>query len=70
MRFDAIDDQQLLFPLFPESIVASWHAMIAKIFGSDLVGRAMVEHASIRGRNHSSSRSRSPSAKRAAILGG
>jgi hypothetical protein len=67
---DAIDTQQLLFRLFPTSIVASWHVMIAKILGSGLVGLATVEHASIRGGNHSSSRSKSQCARQVAILGG
>jgi hypothetical protein len=42
--------------------------MIAKTLGSGLVGHATVEHASIRGRNRSSSRSRSQSARQVAIL--
>ena len=70
MRFDAIDARKLLYGFFPVSFVASWHVMIAKILGSGLVGHATVEHASIRGRNRSSSRSRSQSARQAAILGG
>jgi hypothetical protein len=70
VRFDAIDARKLLCRLFPRPIVASWHVMIAKILGSDLVGHATVEHASIRGRNRSSSRSRSQSARQVAILSG
>ena len=70
VRFDAIDARKLLYGLFPVSFVASWHVMIAKILGSGLVGHATVEHASIRGRNRSSSRSRSQSARRGAILNG
>jgi len=70
MRFDAIDARQLLYGLFLVSFVASWHVMIAKILGSGLVGHATVEHASIRGRNSSSSRSRSQSARQVAILSG
>jgi hypothetical protein len=70
VRFDAIDAQQLLCRLFPRPIVASWHVMIAKILESGLVGRATVEHASIRGRNRSSSKSKSLSARQVAILSG
>src|SRR5438105_15782934 len=70
VRFDAIDARKLLCRLFPRPIVASWHVMTAKIFGSDLVGLAAVARGSIRGRNRFSSRSRSQSARRAAILGG
>jgi hypothetical protein len=54
--------------LFPRPIVALWHVMIAKISGSGLADPATVEHASIRGRNRSSSRPRSQSAKQVAIL--
>jgi hypothetical protein len=70
MRFDAIDARQLLCRLFPMSIVTSWHVMRAKIFGSDLAGPATMEHVSIRGPSHSSSRSRSQSTKRVVILAG
>jgi hypothetical protein len=69
-RFDAIDARRLLHWLFPRPIVASWHAMTVRISGSDLAGPATVEHVSIRGRSRSSNRSRSRSARRAAILGG
>lgn len=70
VRFDTIDARQLLCRLFPRPIVASWHVMIAKISGSGLVGHATVEHASVRGRNRSSSRYRSRSARQVAILSG
>ena len=69
-RFDAIDAQKVLCRYFPRPIVASWHAMTAKILGSGLVGHATVEHASVRGRNRSSSRSRSQSARQVAIQSG
>jgi hypothetical protein len=69
-RFDAIEVRQRLCRRFPMSIVASWHAMTVRIFGSDLAGPVMVAHVSIRGRSRSSSRSRSQSARRAAIRGG
>jgi hypothetical protein len=70
VRFDAIDARKLLRRLFSRPIVASWHVMIAKILGSSLVGHATMEHASIRGRNRSSSRYRSQSARQVAILSG
>ena len=70
VRFDAIDARKLLCRLFSRPIVASWHVMRAKILGSDLVGHATVEHATIRGRNRFSSRSRSQSARQVAIQSG
>ncbi len=53
-RFDAIDARQVLCQHFPMSIVASWHVMRVRIFGSGLVDRAAAESGSIRGRNRSS----------------
>jgi hypothetical protein len=70
VRFDAIDARKLLCRLFPRPIVASRHVMTAKSLGSGLVGHATVEQASIHGRNRSSSRSRSQSARQVAILSG
>ena len=48
VRVDAIEVRQLLCRRFPMSIVASWHAMTVRIFGSDLVGLAAVARGSIR----------------------
>ena len=70
VRFHTIDARKLLCRLLPRPIVASWHVMRARISGSDLVGHATVGHASIRGRNRFSSRSRSQSARQVAILSG